>query len=327
MVTKIDLAIFGLAAIAIFFVIRGAGQALGNIGNPFAGLKFPDLGSSIGDISFPEIKFPDFNFPSFDFLGDIFKKPIEDISGKEAVGAEGQTVTFGENTTFDPNTGIIEGDTPPTQDTTTGETEAGGFPIGFFAQQRASVFDTLTQTGGLSPAQAFARLKDVPFGDINALGQVLENFKESEFEGGIGDPNFLSFLGLSQPAPPAQEISNIVSGPQQLPSNIQGFQVFQTEGSSFVGGGQAPIGALSLSAIIQMFGVSASQAANIKAIAQGNFGNFDFGTNTGSGIGSILGSIANIIPSSDLNVSSSEFEGLSASQIANLLTGGNISNF
>jgi len=93
-----------------------------------------------------------------------------------------------------------------------------------------------------------------------------------------------------------------------------------------VGTGQ-DIGLLSLSEIIDKFGVTASQAANIKAIAQDDFGDFDFGTNTGGGIGSVLPSISSILPTSDPNVSSSEFEGLSAQEIANILTGGNISNF
>jgi len=104
-----------------------------------------------------------------------------------------------------------------------------------------------------------------------------------------------------------------------LPS---GFEVFQTPGSSFVGAqiNPTPIENLSLSQIIDKFMVTASQAANIKAIAQDDFGDFDFGTNIGGNISALVGG-------SDVNVSSSEFEGLSPEEIANILTGGNIQNF
>jgi len=119
---------------------------------------------------------------------------------------------------------------------------------------------------------------------------------------------------------PAQEFVNNLPG---------GFQVFQTPGSSFVGAqiNETPIENLTLSQIIDKFNVTASQAANIKAIAADDFGDFDFGTNTGGGIGSIIPSISEFIPSSDLNVSNDNFQGLSAQEIAAILTGGNISNF
>jgi len=111
-----------------------------------------------------------------------------------------------------------------------------------------------------------------------------------------------------------------------LPS---GFDVFQTPGSSFVGAAinPTPIQNLSLSQIIDKFSVTASQAANIKAIDKDDFGDFDFGSNTGGGIGSIIPTISSLIGGSNLNVSQSQFEGLSASEIANILTGGNIQNF
>jgi len=110
-----------------------------------------------------------------------------------------------------------------------------------------------------------------------------------------------------------------------VPSPFQ--QTFQGGGLSFIGGQvfETPIANLSLSQIIDKFDVTASQAANIKAISQDDFGDFDFGTNFGGGIGSVIPSISSLLPS--LNVSSSQFEGLSAQQIALQLTGGNISNF
>jgi len=109
----------------------------------------------------------------------------------------------------------------------------------------------------------------------------------------------------------------------------QGFEAFQVGDSGFVGAqiNPTPIQNLSLSQIIDMFDVSASQAANILAIAKDDFRDFDFGTNTGGGIGSVIPSISEFIGGSGVNVSSSQFEGLSAQEIANILTGGNIQNF
>ena len=58
---------------------------------------------------------------------------------------------------------------------------------------------------------------------------------------------------------------------------------------------------------------TASEAANLKFInCEQSESDFDFGTNTGSGIGS---------------TSNPTFAGLTPMQIAQLLTGGNISNF
>jgi len=124
---------------------------------------------------------------------------------------------------------------------------------------------------------------------------------------------------VSVPVETAPIISNLPTG----------FEAFQVGDSGFVGAAinPIPIQNLSLSQIIDKFDVSASQAANILAIAKDDFGNFDFGTNTGGGIGSIIPTINEFIGGSDTNVSSSEFEGLSPQEIANILTGGNIQNF
>ena len=101
------------------------------------------------------------------------------------------------------------------------------------------------------------------------------------------------------------------------------------ESSPPVTGGifDTPIRNLSLSQIVDRFNVSASQAANIQAEAQNNFGDFDFGTNTGRGIGSIFtrDDITQELPSS--NVSDERFTGLSPTEIAQRLTGGIIRNF
>jgi len=108
-------------------------------------------------------------------------------------------------------------------------------------------------------------------------------------------------------------------------------QQFQGGGVSFIGGSvnPTPIANLTVSQIVDQFMVTASQAVNILAQAQDNFGNFDFGTNTGSGIGSVTTDpIFNTqLPNQNSNVSDPQFAGLTPTQIAQLLTGGNISNF
>ncbi len=99
-------------------------------------------------------------------------------------------------------------------------------------------------------------------------------------------------------------------------------QQFRGGGLSFIGGSvsEIPIERLSLGQIIERFNVTASQASDIRARALDDFGDFDFGTNTGSGIGNIP-----VIP--NIGQTSGGFEGLTPEEIALRLTGGNISNF
>jgi len=103
----------------------------------------------------------------------------------------------------------------------------------------------------------------------------------------------------------------------------------------FGGGGLSNIGGTvretplnSLSDVIDRFGVGATEANDILSRIRDNFDGFDFGSNTGSGIGSVFENpeINTEIPSMG-EVSNSLFEGLSAQEIAQRLTGGNINNF
>jgi len=265
-----------------------------------------DINIQLPSIEFPDIEFPDFKFPDFKFpdIFNFFNQEPKDIS-EEEFELNGAPGMFGEGTTFDPGTGIIEGDTPPTVDL---GLEPGGLdPLGeiSFNRLKSGVFNTLTQTIGLTPGAAFAQLRDIDFdmgAGFAALDQVLQSFNEP----------------LPQQAPPLEAISGF---------DDQFIGAF-SESGGFVGGGifQTPIQNLSLSQIIDMFNVTASQAANIKAIAADDFGDFDFGTNTGLGIGSVLSSIPGLSGLGG-NVSDPQFQGLSAQEIADFLTGGNISNF
>jgi len=306
LVTKIDLALLAGGLFAIFLIIRGAGQA-------FKDFKFPDLGSAIGDITFPEITFPELpSLPSLDFLGGLFGGDDSSSIAGEEVPFGDATVIIPQDTTIDPDTGIVTSSTPPIS-TGPGAT----FDEQFFAETKAGVFDTLFETLGLSPTLAASIV--APAKTLADLSKILFQANQGQFTGEFAPD-------LEQPTAPAG-VSAVQEG-QVLP----GFQVlpsgFEGGGPSFIGGSifETPIANLSLSQIIDKFMVTASQAANIKAIAANDFGDFDFGTNTGGGIGSIIQTIPGLSGLGG-NVSDSQFEGLSLTEIANKLTGGNIQNF
>ena len=133
-------------------------------------------------------------------------------------------------------------------------------------------------------------------------------------------------LDLTQLAANFQANETPVVAPIPIPETVA---PAQGGGPSFIGGqiNEIPLENLSLSQIIDRFGVSASQASNIQAQAQNSLGNFDFGTNTGSGIGSVVPDVDINTQLGGGNVSNPQFEGLSATEIAQRLTGGPISNF
>jgi len=327
LVTKVDLAIIGVAIVGLFFVIRGAGQALSNF-------KLPSLASSIGDISFPEIKFPEINFPNlnpFDEEGffsnlqkqfDNFFSNQSSIAGQTVPSESGSDVpvTIPEDTIVNPD-GTVTSSTPPTIDL---GVEPGGLdPFGeiSFNKLKSQVFNTLTQTIGLTPAKAFSQLRDLEFtkgSTFKDLDFVLQSFNQPI------DPALFSKQDTPAPLPAIsdQQVQNFLDLPGQN---------FQGGGVGFIGGQitETPIANLSLSQIIDRFQVSASQAANILGIARNDFGNFDFGVNTGSGIGSVFQdpSLSNLLGTNLSNVSNNQFQGLSNTQIALQLTGGNIQNF
>jgi len=274
------------------------GSGLGNIEVNLPDVKFPDI--KFPDITFPDFKFPDFKFPD---ITNIFGNGTgeSDLAGKTVPFGDSQ-VMIPADTTVNPD-GTVTSSTPPIV------INGGATQEEFdFAKFRAESFDTLFDIIG-DPKKAQEL--------ISGAGQDKSAIEKILFQAGQG---FFNDQPVEQPSVTVQPVET------NLPT---GFDFFNPSGEGFTGAAinPTPIGNLSLSQIIDQFNVTASQAANIKAIANDDFGNFDFGTNTGSGIGSILPSISSLIPSSDLNVSSNQFEGLSAEQIAAFLTGGNIQNF
>ena len=144
-------------------------------------------------------------------------------------------------------------------------------------------------------------------------------------------PNIPTDLG-NRPLDLTQLAANFESPIAQVDAPIpvpEGVAPALGGGPSFIGGtiNEIPISELSLGQIIDRFGVTASQASNIQAQAQNNFDDFDFGTNTGGGINSVIPNVDINTELSGGTVSNPQFEGLSAIEIANMLTGGNINNF
>jgi len=168
------------------------------------------------------------------------------------------------------------------------------------------------------------------------IGQITENVNSplipTEEERLQGNESILQRLGLAQ-------VPSLFDRPLNLASFIPSFPSANAEEADPTGEAQlnrggfqgiateSPIGTLSLDRIIDRFNVTASQAANLRAISQDNFGDFDFGTNTSSGIGSVFTRPDINTELERGNVSNPEFEGLTASEIAQRLTGGNITNF
>jgi len=159
----------------------------------------------------------------------------------------------------------------------------------------------------------------------DAFGNVFSECKKcasggGDFVGGIGDPNFLAFLGLT----PAQQFAAEKGGfnvPANDPFGIGG-------GVSFMGGtttfGDSGDIVDTLSEVLSIFpNLTASQAADALAqnvgLTKNEFAQVDPDI---INISSAGGDPDQII----LNASGG-FSGLTAQQIAFILTGGNISNF
>jgi len=288
------------AVVIIAIVLGGLFLFRDKISDAFGSLGegLGDINISLPDINLPEFKFPEFNFPEFKFPDITFPEfTLPDFSG---LFDQGGITPPAQDPAGDPDLsiGLAGGIQQRRMDLERGllerDLEAADIPLR----------DIGDQTTGLSPAQRFAFIERgvIPTGFQVVNGQLVQ---EADFQGiaePITQPSISSFL-LDDPT-----------------------QQFEGGGISFQGGSifETPIQNLSLSQIIDKFMVTASQAANIKAIAADDFGDFDFGTNTGQGIGSVTPFIPSI---QQTNVSDNQFQGLTAQEIFLRLTGGNISNF
>jgi len=299
----------GLAAIIILIVIFRK-----DIGGFFAGLKFPEL-PSFPDItfpSFPDIKFPDFNFPEFPKIE--FPEFPEFPDFTKLFEQQQKTLTDLINQF---NLSLSEEIPQPqkmVEDTGLIDDPATTCPCGSTITQDA--FGNVNQTckacqgGGLNIAGTFDKA-DLPSQDP---AENIPDTSNLPF-GGLFD-----FLGLT----PAQQFAKDKGGfdvPINDPTNLGG-------GLSFIGGtttfGDDKNLVDTLSEVLNIFpNLTASQAANAL------FSNPDLTPNQFAQITPIQPSISSAggDPEQVFNQASGGFSGLTAQQIANLLTGGNISNF
>jgi len=155
---------------------------------------------------------------------------------------------FGEGTTFDPNTGIIEGDKPPTIDLGVAPSQLD--PLGeiSFNQLRSRVFDTLTNLGK-TPSEAFGLLKDITFkeGGFSGLDELLQSFN-TPFTG----------IASTRPEKITDEGQDFTVG-QSLGTG----QVFTGGGVGFQGGFVSETPITTLFQVLDLFPqLTASQAAD-----------------------------------------------------------------
>jgi len=287
--------ILGALGIALLFFQKDIRNAFASIGEGFGKIELPEI--SLPTINLPEINFPE--FPAFPDFSGFF------------TGLQESQSNFFDN--------LLK-----------------GFTGGEIPKPLKMVEDTglLTQEEVLA-CQCGSTITQDAFGNVQQLCKVCDNAVDAAlpsqdpalnipltegFVGGIGG-GLLDFLGLT----PAQQFVQDKIETEDLPEGFTG------GGISFIGGqiNPTPIQNLSLSQIIDKFNVTASQAANIKAIASDDFGDFDFGTNLGLGLGSVVaeGEFMFRPPQFETNISNPEFQGLTPEEIALRLTGGNIQNF
>lgn len=184
-----------------------------------------------------------------------------------------------------------------------------------------------------NPTGQGVRIKQFPDGSVTTVlqGVPIEDIRTPQGEKVTSPLSLFDFVNRFASKSPMIESEPDMRETPNVTSEIDN-QMFSGGGPSFIGGTvrEIPISQMSLGDIIDRFNVTASQASDIRSRARDDFGDFDFGTNRGLGIGSVVSEIPEIraqIPELGNNVSNPEFEGLSATEIAKRLTGGNISNF
>jgi len=235
--------------------LAGFGENLGQIQLPsLPSIEFPDI--TFPSFEFPDITFPDITFPSFDVdFGAAGQASADFIAGLQQ--------QFNQ---------FLEG---------IGGMGGGGLPLPPDVEDTGLIPDVAT----VCPCGSNV-VQDI-MGDVS---QTCIPCPEAPLE---GDP---AFIGPVQPTqmitPSEQQIEEEftqVMDQLQLPGGFVG------AGPSFQGGTifETPDCFLSLNQLINKYGVSASQAANIKAIACTNQPGFqptdipeefEFGTSTGSGL-------------------------------------------
>jgi len=280
-------------------------SAIGGIGEGLVNIELPQI--NFPEINFPEFPeinlpaFPEITFPDFSGLFSGFQDQLSSLAG-QVVTLQGREVEIPPDTVVNPD-GTVSSSTPPIVVSGGGAT----FEENLFATTRAGVFDTLTQTLGLSATQAGNILRGQE--TLSDLSRILFQANQGQFTPQGDQP-------IDQPIQ-AQDLT------VQSFLTDQPLQQFEGGGVSFIGGAiqETPIEFLSLNQIINMFNVTASQAADIRAQAIGFTPEEEQFLQGSQDIG---GFFSGFNPPA---VSNQQFAGLTPQQIALQLTGGNISNF
>jgi len=257
-------AIVLLAIGALLIFRKDISGALSNFKLP----EFPSLPDfSFPDINFPSFEFPsfDFEFPSFDFEFPKFDFEFPDIAGGAADFFGGLQQDF-DQFIMDSQSNL----------------DAAGGGVGDFFGGLQQDFDNFIK--GLTPDQPLTEADQ--FDDTGLAGIDLT-------PSGVSPPPFRDAAMFAEDFPEIfTEGQAFKEGGGPLRDLFVESQLLNQEqqftggGPSFIGGSvtETPTCNLSLSQIIDKFGGSASQAADRRARACDDFGDFDFGTNTGSGI-------------------------------------------
>jgi len=281
--------ILGIVAIGLFIFKDKISEAFASIGEGFGEITLPE-------ITLPTINLPEINFPEFPEI------KLPDFTGFFTGFQQQQENFFKQFTDFFTGGGAIPQPQKMVEDT--------GL---FTTEQRA-----LCKCGSSIVQDAFGNVNEQckPCQEEKTAAQ--EPFRDAAIFAKDFPETFVpKDTGLT----PAQQFSLEKQGISSFLLSNQG-QQFEGFGPSFIGGSifETPIENLSLSQIIDKFMVTASQAANLKAIATG----FTPEEET------FLGGQQDIIGFTGFNppaVSDPQFQGLTPQQIALFLTGGNIQNF
>jgi len=267
--------ILGGLAIALLFFQKDIRGAFGSLGQGISqGIGgLGNIDITLPEFNFPDITFPNITFPSFD-ISNIF--PSQEQFPEAVLTPEGEVATL---PLSQPGEGL-----PNPADQPTNPTEVD-----------------IALSEGATPSE-IADLIGLPSIDPN-LFQPPGALTPTPAGPDVFTPagiNIGPFLGL-EPTGGLPEISDAPLVTSQL--NLGQEQPFTL----------APLGAQTLTSIINEFDVTASQAANIKFISQQG--------------GDPFATPENIFGGNPPAVSDPMFQGLTPEEIALQLTGGNISNF
>jgi len=261
--------IIGALAVGLLFFGGDIRKAFGSLGENLGKVELPDI--TLPTINFPQITFPDITFPSFDI-------DFPDISATfGAAGEQAGEFFAGLQEQFNQ---FLEG---------IGGNGGGGLPLPPDVEDIGLIEDPATECpcgsnvvqdimGDVSQVCIPCPSQPIPEpGDDDFIGPVQPDEPTDDFS---LDTFFQDTPPITPPSPPGPTLPPGFTGGGP---SFEGGSIFETNDCF-----------LSLNQLINKYGVSASQAANIKAIAcTAQPGEqptdipeeFEFGTSTGSGFG------------------------------------------